>query len=275
MSKTLTNSEYLLYSTIKITSLSQGNIVSYGTGFFFFFNEQENTSVKALVTNKHVIAGADEIFIKFHLASANGINKEEFYGVKISLNNIVIKHPDENVDLCAILISHVIKEAFEKGTPVTASFLGMQNIPEDSDWQYFDHIEEVTMVGCPNGLSDVVNNLPLVRRGITATSPSKSYNGRPEFMIDLACFPGSSGSPVFLYNNNNSYYDGKSKNIIWGTRLKLVGILYAGPQYTNKGEIILNKGPEFQVASMMHLGVVIKSSELKKIEQLIISLMKS
>lgn len=275
MSKVLTPSEYLLYSTIKITSLSQGNVVGFGTGFLYLFNKQGNISVKALVTNKHVIAGADEIFIKLHLASDNGINKEVFYEVKIPLKNIVVEHPDENIDLCAIVISHVINEASEKGTPVTASFWGMQNIPEDSDWQYFDHIEEVTMVGCPNGLSDTVNNLPLVRRGITATSPSKSYNGRPEFMIDLACFPGSSGSPVFLYNNNGSYYDGKSGNLVWGTRIKLLGILYAGPQYTNKGEIILNKGPEFQVASMMHLGIVIRSSELKKIEQVIISLMNS
>ncbi|EXS35291.1 S1 family peptidase [Acinetobacter sp. 826659] len=274
MSNKLSSSEYLLYSTIKITSLSQGNIIGFGTGFLFMFDKKENISVKALVTNKHVIAGADEIFIKFHLASDNDKPKDGFYEARIPIQNIVIEHPDENIDLCAIIISHVIHEASLKGTPITASFWTMENIPEDSDWQYLDHIEEVTMVGCPNGLNDMVNNLPLVRRGITATSPNKLYNGRPEFMIDLACFPGSSGSPVFLYNSNSSYYDAKTRNILWGTRIKLLGILYAGPQFTNKGEIILNTGPEFKVASMMHLGNVIRSTELKKIEQVIISLLK-
>ena len=64
-------------------------------------------------------------------------------------------------------------------------------------------IEDITMIGYPNGLWDEVNNLPIVRRGITATSANGKYQGKTEFLIDAACFPGSSGSPVFVYNNGS------------------------------------------------------------------------
>jgi len=57
------------------------------------------------------------------------------------------------------------------------------------------------MIGYPNGLWDHVNNLPLIRRGITASHPGVDYqiegqNGPGVTVIDMACFPDSSGSPV-------------------------------------------------------------------------------
>ncbi len=55
------------------------------------------------------------------------------------------------------------------------------------------------MVGYPVGLWDSVNNMPILRRGSTATLLDWTYEGRQEFVIDAACFPGSSGSPVFKY----------------------------------------------------------------------------
>ena len=61
-------------------------------------------------------------------------------------------------------------------------------------------IEDVLFVGYPNGMFDKANNLPVARRGITATPATVDYGGRPVFLIDASVFPGSSGSPVFLYN---------------------------------------------------------------------------
>ena len=59
-------------------------------------------------------------------------------------------------------------------------------------------VEDIVMIGYPIGLIDEVNNKPVVRKGITATDIRLDYNGRKEFLIDAACFHGSSGSPVFL-----------------------------------------------------------------------------
>ena len=97
-------------------------------------------------------------------------------------------------------------------------------------------IENVVMLGYPNGLWDKKNNLPIVRRGVTATPPYIDFEGRPEFIIDCACFPGSSGSPVLLYNVG-SFLRKKDSKVRVGGRLKLLGILWGGPQYLAPGEI--------------------------------------
>jgi hypothetical protein len=99
-----------------------------------------------------------------------------------------------------------------------------------------DPIEDITMIGYPNGIWDEVNNLPIVRRGITATSASGKHQGKSEFLIDAACFPGSSGSPVFIYNNG-SYGGFGGAGLVVGIRLMLIGVLYAGHLHTAVGEI--------------------------------------
>jgi hypothetical protein len=159
-----------------------------------------------------------------------------------------------------------MNQASAANTPIFLVTLGLDLIPEADDWNYFDAIEEVTMIGCPNGLSDEANNLPIVRRGITATSLGKLYNGKPEFMVDMACFPGSSGSPVFLHDRAGYFDRKKNSYMMGGHRIKLVGVLYAGPQITNAGQDILTKPSKFEVATMMHLGNAIRSSELRELD---------
>lgn len=121
------------------------------------------------------------------------------------------------------------------------------------------------MIGYPNGLWDSVNNMPIVRRGSMATNISLDHNGKREFVIDAACFPGSSGSPVILFNKGG--YTDKKGNLNWGNgRLYLLGILYAGPQLTVTGEIKVVTVPNVQqkALSVSHipnnLGYIIKSN---------------
>jgi len=135
-------------------------------------------------------------------------------------------------------------------------------------------IEEIIMIGYPAGIWDKYNNMPIIRRGMTATHINQDYENRPEFMIDAACFPGSSGSPVFLYNIGG--YSTKLKRIprkiiisgqIKGNRVKLIGILYAGPQFSVNGEMEIIEIPTKSDAKVisnipMNLGLVIKSNKL-------------
>lgn len=129
--------------------------------------------------------------------------------------------------------------------------------------------EQVTMVGYPNALWDEVNNLPIFRRGILATSIKADWNGRKEFLIDVACFPGSSGSPVLLLDLGS--YQTRNSIKIGGSRLKLLGVLYAGPQQTIQGEIEIVPVPTakkpISVAEIpINLGIVIKSERLLDFE---------
>lgn len=56
------------------------------------------------------------------------------------------------------------------------------------------------MIGYPIGLWDDVNNLPLIRKGITSIHPAIDFRGRSIGVADLACFHGSSGSPILIAN---------------------------------------------------------------------------
>jgi hypothetical protein len=145
------------------------------------------------------------------------------------------------------------------------------DITEDID---LSSVEEVIMIGYPDGLWDDINNKPIIRRGITATHPFRDYKGLKEFMVDMACFPGSSGSPVFILSEG--VFGNKHGAVFEGFRLKLLGILRAGPTIKLEGSASLDsdfsntsfiRKIPVKVESMMHLGLVIKAERIKELEQ--------
>ena|SRR5437870_8666261 len=117
----------------------------------------------------------------------------------------------------------------------------------------------------PSGLWDSVNNSPLIRRGISATHPLVNYEGKKEFVIDAACFPGSSGSPVFLFEDG--MYRSDANSYTPGSRIALLGVLYAGPQFTAEGRLEArpiphNFAPTPITSVPMNLGFVIHADEV-------------
>ncbi|MCD4705895.1 serine protease [bacterium] len=127
-------------------------------------------------------------------------------------------------------------------------------------------IEDVIMVGYPNGLWDQKNNLPLFRKGITSSHPAIDFNGKNIGAVDMACFPGSSGSPIFILNENG-YSDKKGTMRLGAKRLIFLGILFQGPQFDVRGELIVEDIPTQQKVSsitpmMINLGYYIKAIEI-------------
>jgi len=87
----------------------------------------------------------------------------------------------------------------------------------------------------------------------------------------MACYPGSSGSPVFIYNEYG--YSGRRGNIIMGRRIIFLGILYAGAQHQIEGEIQVKKAPiaRRQVAISNipnNLGYIIKAERIYELENM-------
>ena len=122
----------------------------------------------------------------------------------------------------------------------------------------------------PIGLWDEKNNLPIVRRGMTATDPVIDYNGRQEFLIDAAVFPGSSGSPVYIADDNGQFVG----SVFVGPRVKLLGILYAVHEYTSNEKIEIIPIPTaFDLRGKEHIpagiGVVIKADKLQDFKTLL------
>lgn len=260
-----TVAESLFYAVVKLTALLDGEPSHTGTGFFMSFrNEVEETDF-AIFTNKHVLEGADQVEVVFHLGE-NGAPSGKLVSKLITIDpTTYVGHPDGFVDLCALRIGEIVKRDWHAGTPLYFRPLGVEIIPTENGWANFDAMEEVTMIGCPNGIFDEVNNLPIARRGITASPLAKKYNGKNEFMVDMACFPGSSGSPVFVYDRNG--YTGRHLASLNQDRqgIIFVGILYSGPIITNEGKIVLADSPSVSIGTMMHLGHVIRSSAVQAI----------
>jgi hypothetical protein len=265
----LSTAEHLMFSTIKLVRFKNGILIGSGTGFFYSVSLGNDKYCPLIVTNKHVVDGADRIDAVCHQAIA-GKNEPsgEFLNLTLNIGPLgALAHPDPDVDLCVLPIADLVNSAKAASKPIFLVNLDSSLIPKPDDWQYFDAMEEVVMIGCPNGIYDEVNKMPLARRGITATTMSKRYAGKPYFLVDMACFPGSSGSPVFLFNQNG-YIDRKTKtNNLGATRLLFVGVLFAGPTITNTGQVVLADAPSVQVSAMMHLGYIVRSSELLELEK--------
>jgi len=270
---TLSHADFITYSAVRLISVSNGSASGSGTGFFYTVKLQGTYEAILIVTNKHVIEGADEIVFDMHIRDGtkdSGQTERFRYSVKTAP---VIHHPRADVDLCAIPISGVIEQMNEIGRLPYFATLTSKNIPNSDEWPNFSAIQPVTMAGFPNGLADEKNHMPLVRRGITATSLARDYNGRTDFMVDMACFPGSSGSPIFVWDPVMTV---TSTAIRMGeVHFALVGILYQGPLINNSGQIVMGVAPSVAVSTMMHLGQAIKSSELLALEAVVRAMAKA
>lgn len=207
--------DQLMKCAVRIeTKLSKGGIAT-GSGFAYRFAEQENGShIPAIVTNKHVIEDAVSVSIPISTADHTGnlTRKYELVTYEIHKNN-VIHHPDSDVDLCAILTAPIHNHFHNKGKQPTFVHLNKSIVADMETFSNLLPLEEVMMVGFPNGIWDQANNGAIARRGVIATMPSDDYQGKKQFVVDMACFPGSSGSPVFLANLNG--YSDRNENI-WG-----------------------------------------------------------
>jgi Trypsin-like peptidase domain len=271
----LTPSEQLTHSTVRIECLLSDGTKSTGTGFFFRCLENGERHAPVLVTNKHVVAGAE--IGRFNLTLMNRSEGPDIgKHFCIELNNfqhLWIPHPDPNVDLCVLPVAELLTKAATAGHRFFYVALDKTLLPSDEDLANFGALEDVIMIGYPNGIWDAANNLPILRRGITASHPNLSYEGRREFMIDAACFPGSSGSPIFLYNMSG-WIKRTGEQVLGGVRIRLLGVLYAGPQHTATGEIRIVNVPTQQRALAIstipnNLGLVVKSSYLLDFDDLV------
>lgn len=261
--KELSILEQLCFCTTRIEAVDYKGHNHYGSGFFYIFPiENDGKAVIYLITNRHMTQNMKEI--KFGVSKQNPdgspIYEPPVFQVYGMPHNILY-HPNDDIDLCAIPVTCLFKDHEMKGLKLFYKTISSDNIPDKEQWENLEPVEDILLIGYPNALWDEQNNMPLVRKGITATAPYLNYNGKREFVIDAACFPGSSGSPVFICNTG-TYRDKQNKAVIVGNRLFFLGILYGGPESIIRGNLLGERNVENikTVASIpANLGYVIKS----------------
>lgn len=263
--KPISISEQLLYSTIKIETLDG----SRGTGFFFNFKYDEKT-VTVIVTNKHVINNDMNCVVSFDLHLSNEDDPSD-KNVTVKYTNGWIPHSKHDLCFCfAVPLFEQIKKQFNRNVFFRA--LDESLIYDFEKLNELSAVEDVFMVGYPIGLSDIKNNLPLFRRGITSSHPAISFNEQDIGAVDMACFPGSSGSPIVIMNEGS--YSSKNGTVSIGQRVIFLGVLVKGPELNKEGKFIIKDIPTSQSVSfvtplMINMGYYIQAHQLLEFRETI------
>lgn len=276
--------EILINSTIKIECIEKDTAkgkISYkrtsGTGFFFSFLAPGGLSYNVIVTNKHVIKDAVRGTLYFKLSNAAGyatFGKTQ----AITINDFSsrwISHPDTTVDL-AIMMLKPVEDEVRLIKHVDLYTLGFNEsmLPNDSMLKDINAIEDILMIGYPYGLRDTINDLPIVRKGTTATPVYLDYMGKKQFLIDMPVFGGSSGSPILIYNH--SIWTPRHGRAMSGTRLILTGINvatflrdFSGTIYPKVSQNITDSLMSQTTIPLYNLGIIIKSQRLLEFKPLL------
>lgn len=238
--------------------------VGHGTGFFYNF-KLPGGIVPCLVSNKHVLLHRPWIEVGFGAADASGGRAlKPALNVRVEEGQLpIIGHPDPNVDLAVMPINPLSAALQQAGNQPFVLTLDDSVRISGEKATLLAAATDVLMVGFPNGLMDTANNLPVVRRGSLATPYRADYEGRKDFVVDIAAFGGSSGSPVFaFYNGLEPTQTGFQ---LGGQSSYLIGVLHSGPFLNAEGKIEKKPVPTESVAitrQMIHLGYCAKISLL-------------
>lgn len=188
----------LLFSTLRLET-SAGSV---GTGFLAEHPSSEGRCI-FLVTNRHVVAGSYHGSVKLNASFSNpdvDVTLGETIPLKIKGKNWEwATHPDPTIDIAILNVTPIMNSLGEINAPAFGVTMAVCHLPSEEKIKKVDVGDSVLFVGYPAGMHDFSNNLPLVRTGSIATL----YNDNSVFLIDASVFPGSSGSPVFLKDDDD------------------------------------------------------------------------
>lgn len=258
----------LPYTVIKISGFKFANPgeTSHGTGFFYNLMI-EDVTVPLIVTNKHVVDGLDSLTFHFGLLGDQGkriLGEAERITVNTSQYPI-FRHKDPDIDLAFIPANPLLQGIASSGKKPFFLTFNKGNFAPDWMRERLIASTEVLMVGFPNGLMDETNNLPLTRKGILSTPFVANHNGKPNFVVDIAAFGGSSGSPVLAYYNG--LVPQENGMGLGGQQFYLLGVLHSGPTVSNVGDVITIPVPTSKQIThsrlMMHLGYCVRAEYIE------------
>lgn len=256
--------EQLTFSTVRIEAFSN-NGTSVGTASFFSYQDSGDARYHFLVTNRHVVENAK----RFAFFFIKGQDKHPVLGEQM---DILVDQPqytwhyhsDPEVDIAVMPLAPVLDGLKNKEIEIFLKSIPHTVIPTQEQLAEMDALEEILFVGYPIGLYDSANLTPIWRSGITATPPQLDYENRPAFLIDASVFPGSSGSPVFLYRHGG-YRNRQGGLEIGRTQIFFMGVVTQVFYDTQFGRIEQHPvptrtEPRARMQEKIDLGVVTKST---------------
>ncbi|MDM7464273.1 serine protease [Tepidimonas taiwanensis] len=252
-----TPAKRLLFHTVRVeTQMADGGA---GTGTAFVVEHvHARGRTRFVVTNRHLVDDVVQGALVFPLAGADGqpVLGSRFEVRIDEFGDAWHRHPDDTVDLAVLPLEPLLVAAQQQGATLYVEPIASDRIADAPALARLDALEEVWFVGYPSGVWDGVNALPILRRGTTATPPAVDFEGQPQFLIDAAVYPGSSGSPVFVRAAD-------------GSGLWLAGVVAAvffreESLQLSPAPVPASTGLQATGAEMIDLGLVIKAQAVRE-----------
>lgn len=259
-----------MYAVKRVEGIVGGKPVSFGTGWALCLPlDNPDFNLNMIVTNFHVVNGMDEVRVLFHTTTNGELDGDSVY-LSVAREHIVTEQPGP--DIALILFGASLNQWINEnpGRSVFWTPLDERVVVNEEAEKTLDACEPILMVGCPSGLWDEANGFPLFRRGVTASHPAVNFMGRPEFVVDIGVYSGSSGSPVMLWEQGLIKTNKGGQEYSPGQRFWLLGMLWGGPRIAEGGQLVAEPIPSDTRISIatsvrMHLGYVVKIREIMKL----------
>jgi S1-C subfamily serine protease len=185
----------LVLTVAPIQVIQAGAVVATATSFFYANKEKD---AYFLVTNRHVVEGAeaqpvkyDALRLKLHIDPSD-ISKNATVDLPLRRDSGTLwkGFNDPQIDLAVLPLDKAIM-----GKYLIRAFSAGVLPPPDLQ---IGVGEEVLVVGYPMGFHDDLHNLPIFRSATVASVYPVPFKGKPFFLADSLLHPGTSGSPVVL-----------------------------------------------------------------------------
>jgi hypothetical protein len=177
---------------MQFSPMATGTLLGYLAPDQTGASEDEEIHAIFLVTNRHVIDGLDEIWLRFNQGAGSG----RFRVAVKDDNGDQAFMISEHFDLAVIGINAPALN--ESGAEFSAipqkAFLDLVGI-EDAD---VSGGEGVFVLGFPMGITGTERKYAIVRGGVIARLDREIIEETGGYLIDCAVFPGNSGGPVIL-----------------------------------------------------------------------------
>ena len=260
-----TIAEQLFFVTIRAETQ-----VRTGTAFLYQYVHDSDSAVAEkrglfVVTNAHMLYESEWIRLTFHRGEDGLPVLGKRHVIQLPVTSWYIDD-HENVDIAVLPLSAFAAEADAESQKYFIKAVTHEVQSSSAALEVLDAIEDVVFIGYPNDFYDRVYNLPIARRGVTASPIAHDFEDAEAFVISAPVFPGSSGSPVFIVNSTE--FRTRSGNLVQRPRTLFLGILSefryreAGGWFEFGGQSSKDVSVAFQES--IDIGIVRRESVIRK-----------
>lgn len=201
----------MLDAVVAIGSKTENKFSWFGTGFIVArpFEEDQSRVTTYLVTNKHVLEGKSQIFIRFN-DTGGSTTLDEPVDLVIDGKVKWSSHPQADVAVMPLNGNYLREKGIKyKHIHLQDTALGRQQMLDsgisEGDFLY--------VLGFPLGIVTEGVNHVITRLGIVAQIQQFLHQRSKSFTIDSMVFPGNSGGPVLLRPEMNAVVDTKPNSV--------------------------------------------------------------